>query len=105
METPDALRDAKFTFNEINRKHIGIQLMSSQAKSPTGKLSICATTSFAFSEKRGEEPNVIHEMPDNNLHQMKFTKSVKAGEYTVSRWLEPRSRRLTQPIRIMKRSG
>jgi protein-glucosylgalactosylhydroxylysine glucosidase len=80
METPDALRDTKFTFNEINRKHIGIQLMSSQAKSPTGKLSICATTSFAFSEKRGEEPNVIHEMPDNNLHQMKFTKSVKASE-------------------------
>jgi trehalose/maltose hydrolase-like predicted phosphorylase len=80
METPDALRDSKFTFNEINRRHIGIQLMTSQAKSPTGKLSVCATTSFAFTEKRGEEPNVIHEMPDNNLHQMKFTKSVKAGE-------------------------
>jgi len=80
METPDALRDSKLTFNEINRKHIGIQLMTSQAKSPTGKLSICATTSFAFTEKRGEEPNVIHEMPDNNLHHMKFTKSVNAGE-------------------------
>jgi len=80
METPDALRDSKFAFNEINRSHIGIQLMTSQAKSPTGKLSVCATTSFAFTEKRGEEPNVIHEMPDNNLHQMKFTKSVNADE-------------------------
>jgi len=80
METPDALRDSKFTFNEINRKHIGIQLMTSQAKSPTEKLSVCATTSFAFAEERGEEPNVIHEMPDNNLHQMKFTKSVNGAE-------------------------
>lgn len=80
LETPDALRDSKFTFNEINRRHIGIQLLTSQAKSPTGKLQLCATTSFAFNEKRGEEPNVIHEMPDNNLHQMKFSKTVKVGD-------------------------
>lgn len=79
LQTPDALRDPQYTFNEINRKHIGIQLMTSQAKSPTEKFSLCATTSFAFTEPRGEEPRVVHEMPDNNLHQMKFSKEIKAG--------------------------
>lgn len=80
METPEALRDSKFGFNEINRKHIGIQMLSSQAVTPTGKLTVAATTSFAFSEKRGEEPNVIHEMPDSHLHQQKFSKTLVAGE-------------------------
>lgn len=80
METPDALRDSKFTFNEINRKHIGIQMLTSQAKTPTGKIMLAATTSFAFTEKRGEEPNVIHEMPDSHLHQQKFSKVLKSGE-------------------------
>jgi trehalose/maltose hydrolase-like predicted phosphorylase len=79
-ELPEGFHDSRFTFNEINRKHIGIQLLTSVAQSPTGKMQLAATTSFAFTEKRGEEPNVIHEMPDNNLHQMKFTKSVKSGE-------------------------
>lgn len=80
METPDAFGDARFTFNEINRRHIGIQLLTSVAESPTGKIKLAASTSFAFTEKRGDEPNVIHEMPDNNLHQQKFSKSLKAGE-------------------------
>lgn len=80
LQTPDALRDPQYTFNEINRKHIGIQMMTSRAQSPTGKFQLCATTSFAFLEQRGEEPNVIHEMPDNNLHQMKFSKKIESGK-------------------------
>ena len=79
-ELPEGFHDSRFTFNEINRKHIGIQLLTSVAQSPTGKMQLAATTSFAFTEKRGEEPNVIHEMPDNNLHQQKFSKTLKAGE-------------------------
>lgn len=80
LQTPDALRNPQYTFNEVNRKHIGIQIMASQAKSPTEKFLLCAATSFAFTEARGEEPHVIHETPDNNLQQMKFSKEIKAGE-------------------------
>lgn len=80
LETPDALRNNRAYFNEINREHIGIQLMSSTAQTPTEKSTLCASTSFMFTEKRGDEPRVIHETPDNNLHQMRFSKQVDAGE-------------------------
>lgn len=80
LETPDALRNSRAFFNEINREHIGIQLMSSTAQTPTEKSTLCASTSFMFTEKRGDEPRVIHETPDNNLHQMRFSKQVDAGE-------------------------
>lgn len=80
LETPESLRDGRAFFNEINRAHIGIQLMSSTAQTPTGKSTICASTSFMFTEKRGDEPGVIHETPDNNLHQMRFSKQIDAGQ-------------------------
>jgi protein-glucosylgalactosylhydroxylysine glucosidase len=79
METPDALRDAHFTFNEINRSHVSIPLMTSVAATPTGKSKLCATTSFMFPEGPKEQPDVVHENPDNNLHQMKFSKHVAQG--------------------------
>ena len=41
---------------------------------------MCATTTFLFSEPHGAEPRVIHEMWDNNMHLMKFSKKIKAGE-------------------------
>ena len=55
-ETPDAFRDGQMYYNEINRKHASVKLMSTQAMSPTGKLKICASSSFLFPEKAGEEP-------------------------------------------------
>src|SRR4051794_35107213 len=80
MEAPDALRDVQNYYNEIDRPHVVISLLTSTAKSPTGKLLMCASTSFLFSEPHGQEPRVIHEMWDNNVHLMKFTRSLKAGE-------------------------
>jgi trehalose/maltose hydrolase-like predicted phosphorylase len=41
---------------------------------------MCASNTFLFSEAHGNEPRVIHEMWDNNMHLMKFTKKLKAGE-------------------------
>jgi protein-glucosylgalactosylhydroxylysine glucosidase len=41
---------------------------------------MCASNTFLFTEKHGEEPRVIHEMWDNNMHLMKFSKKIKAGE-------------------------
>ena len=80
MEAPDALRDVQNYYNEIDRPHVIISLLTSSAKSPTGKLLMCASNTFLFSEPHGQEPRVIHEMWDNNMHLMKFTKKIKAGE-------------------------
>lgn len=80
MEAPDALRDVQNYYNEIDRPHVTISLLTSSAKSPTGKLLMCASNTFLFSEHHGQEPRVIHEMWDNNMHLLKFTKKLKAGE-------------------------
>ncbi|TAL43596.1 MAG: glycoside hydrolase family 65 protein [Chitinophagaceae bacterium] len=80
MEAPDALKEVQNYYNEIDRPHVVISLLTSTAKSPTGKLLMCASNTFLFSEKHGEEPRVIHEMWDNNMHLMKFVKKIKAGE-------------------------
>ncbi len=80
MEAPDALKDVQNYYNEIDRPHVTISLLTSSAKSPTGKLLMCASNTFLFSEKHGTEPRVIHEMWDNNMHLMKFNKKIKAGE-------------------------
>jgi trehalose/maltose hydrolase-like predicted phosphorylase len=80
MEAPDALRDVQNYYNEIDRPHAVIQLLTSTAKSPTGKLQLCASNSFLFPEPHGQEPRVIHEMWDNNMHLMKFSKKLTAGQ-------------------------
>jgi protein-glucosylgalactosylhydroxylysine glucosidase len=80
MEAPDALRDVQNYYNEIDRPHVIISLLTSSARSPTGKLLMCASNSFLFTEHHGDEPRVIHEMWDNNMHLMKFSKPIKAGQ-------------------------
>lgn len=85
MEAPDALRDVQNYYNEIDRPHVVVSLLTSSAKSPTGKLTMCASNSFLFSEQHGNEPRVIHEMWDNNMHLVKFSKKLSAGNtYTFS---------------------
>jgi trehalose/maltose hydrolase-like predicted phosphorylase len=85
MEAPDALRDVENYYNEIDRPHTTISLLTSSAKSPTGKLLMCASNSFLFEEPHGNEPKVIHEMWDNNMHLMKFSKTIAGGTtYTYS---------------------
>lgn len=76
LETPDALRDVQNYYNEVGP----ISLLTSTAKSPTGKLLLCASNTFLFDEERGQEPRVTHEMWDSNLHQMKFSKAIAAGQ-------------------------
>jgi trehalose/maltose hydrolase-like predicted phosphorylase len=80
MEAPDALKDVQNYYNEIDRPHVVVSLLTSTAKSPTGKLQMCASNTFLFSEPHGQEPRVIHEMWDNNMHLMKFSRTIKAGE-------------------------
>jgi len=80
MEAPDALRDVQNYYNEIDRPHVVISLLTSTAKSPTGKLLMCASNTFIFSEPHGQEPKLIHEMWDNNMHLLKFKRKLRAGE-------------------------
>ncbi len=80
MEAPDMLKDVQNYYNEIDRPHVRISLLTSTAKSPTGKLLMAASNSFLFDEPHGSEPPVTHEMWDNNMHLLKFKKHLKAGE-------------------------
>lgn len=80
MEAPDMLKDVQNYYNEIDRPHVRISLLTSTAKSPTGKLTMAAANSFLFDEPHGSEPSVIHEMWDNNMHLTKFKKHLKAGD-------------------------
>ena len=79
MEAPDALKDVQNYYNEIDRPHVTLSLLSSVAKSPTGKLTFASSTTFLFDEAHGSEPRLIHEMWDNNMHLSKFKKNLKAG--------------------------
>lgn len=79
MEAPDALRDVQNYYNQIDRPHVTLSLLSSTAKSPTGKLTFASSATFLFDEPHGSEPALIHEMWDNNMHLSKFKKNIKAG--------------------------
>ena len=80
IESPDNLKEVKNFYAEIDRPHIVIPLMTSVAKSPTGRLTLAVSNSFLFEEKHGAEPRVIHEEWDNNMHLLKFKKTLRAGE-------------------------
>jgi protein-glucosylgalactosylhydroxylysine glucosidase len=78
MEAPDDLKDVQNYYNQIDRPHVKLSLLSSIAKSPTGKLTLASSTTFLFDEPNGSEPELIHEMWDNNMHLSKFKKKLKA---------------------------
>ena len=80
LEAPDALRDVQNYYNEIDRPHVVISLLTSTARSPTGKLLMVASNTFLFTDPHGQEPRLIHEMWDNNMHLLKFKRKIKAGE-------------------------
>ncbi|HLZ87799.1 MAG TPA: hypothetical protein VKQ52_11180, partial [Puia sp.] len=79
MEAPDMLKDVENYYNEIDRPHVTISLLTSTAKSPTGKLLMAASNSILFDEAHGTEPAIIHEMWDNNMHLIKFRKKLQTG--------------------------
>ncbi|GAB3962378.1 glycoside hydrolase family 65 protein [Spirosoma harenae] len=80
IETPENLKEVKNFYSEIDRSHVTIRLLTSVAKSPTGRHTVAASTSFIFEEAHGQEPDVIHEDWDYNMHLAKFKKRLKAGE-------------------------
>ncbi|MBI1223684.1 MAG: glycoside hydrolase family 65 protein [Bacteroidetes bacterium] len=80
IEAPDHLMDVRNFYAQIDRPHVLIPLMTSVAKSPSGKLTVAASSAFVFEEPHGMEPNLIHEDWDYNMHLVKFHKKMKAGE-------------------------
>lgn len=79
ITAPDHLSDVRNLYSEIDRPHVLIPLMTSMAFSP-GRKKVASSTSFIFPEKHGEEPKIIHEDWDYNMHLMKFKKKLRAGE-------------------------
>ncbi len=80
IEAPDHLTDIRNLYSEIDRPHVTIPLLTSYGKSPSGKHTLAASNSIIFSEPHGQEPDLIHEDWDYNMHLMKFSKDLKAGE-------------------------
>ena len=80
IEAPNHLNDVRNYFAEIDRPHVLIPLMTSVGESPSGKLTVAASSSFVFEEDHGNEPKLIHEDWDYNRHLTKFYKKLKAGE-------------------------
>ncbi|MBV6645913.1 MAG: glycoside hydrolase family 65 protein [Cyclobacteriaceae bacterium] len=80
MSAPDALREVQQDFTEIVIPETTLPLLTSTAKSPSGKLLLTACNAFIFEEEPGQEPRVHHEMWDNNMHQIFFHKKLKKGE-------------------------
>ncbi|HEU5292963.1 MAG TPA: glycoside hydrolase family 65 protein [Cyclobacteriaceae bacterium] len=85
IEAPTHLVDVRNTYSEIDRPHVLIPLLTSVARSPSGRHTVAVSNGFIFSEPHGQEPDLIHEDWDYNMHLAKFSKSLKAGEtYTFS---------------------
>ena len=80
MQAPDALRDVQNYYNEVDSPKGRISLLTSTAKSPTGKLLLCASNAFIFQEADSLTPRLMHTMEDNNIHSMQFNKKLASGQ-------------------------
>ena len=51
IEAPEMLQEVRNYYSEIDRPHVLIPLLTSVGKSPSGKHTVAASTSFIFEEK------------------------------------------------------
>ena len=80
IDAPGHLRENEQYFSEIDRPHVLIPLLTSSAKSPSGKISLAASNTIIFDVPHGEEPELIHEEWDHSSHLVKFYVDLKAGD-------------------------
>lgn len=80
IEAPNHLVDVRNYYSEIDRPHVKVPLLTSVAQSPSGKHKVAASNSFIFPDQHGQEPDLIHEDWDYNMHLAKFYKKLRAGE-------------------------
>lgn len=79
LTTPASLDDGQLMWNQIPSPHGTISLLTSQAKSPSGNVTIASSTSFLFPNDK-EAPQLLHEIKDTDMHQARFSKHLKAGK-------------------------
>ncbi|WP_261510789.1 glycosyl hydrolase family 95 catalytic domain-containing protein [Chryseobacterium paludis] len=86
IKTPQGFIQPQQYYTEITPPHATIPLLTSVAKSPTGAVTVAASTTFVFSEEQYTQPKISHEMRDSDTHLMKFVKKLKTSEkpYTFS---------------------
>ncbi|MBV8326867.1 glycoside hydrolase family 65 protein [Chryseobacterium sp.] len=85
LKTPQGFLPSQQNYNEVSPPHATIPLLTSVAKSPTGALTMAASTTFVFPEEQYSQPKVSHEIRDSDAHLMKFVRKLKASEtYTFS---------------------
>lgn len=80
VQAPAHLREVQNFFNEIVRPHVEIPLLTSVARSPTGKQIVAASSALWFEEAHGQGPVVKHEERDYDWHGARFEKHLRAGE-------------------------
>ncbi len=56
MEAPDALKEVQNYYNEIDRPHVVISLLSSTAQSPTGNCNCVLRIPFCLRKSMGKNP-------------------------------------------------
>jgi trehalose/maltose hydrolase-like predicted phosphorylase len=78
IEAPSILKDVHNYYSQITHSHGEIPLMTSVAKSPTGKLTVAASCSYIFEGMK--QPHMIHQEWDQNRHLIQFTKELKKGQ-------------------------
>lgn len=78
--SPDHLREVQNFYSVIDRPHVKIPLLTSVAKSPSGKIKLAVSNSYIFEEPNESTPLLIHEDWDFNRHLIKFSKKIKKGE-------------------------
>ena len=79
LVAPDHLREVQNFYSVIDRPHVKIPLLTSVAKSPSGKINLAVASSYIFAEPNESEPLLIHEDWDFNRHLIKFSKKIEKG--------------------------
>ena len=74
IESPDILKEVKNTFAVIDRPHVKLPLMTSVGKSPSGKHTVAASTSFIFDK---------NEMPALGFAKKHFPYFIMAGIFVL----------------------
>lgn len=84
IKSPDVLREVKNLYSHVVRPHVRVPLLTSVAKSPSGRHDVAASTTFVFSEPHESQPVVTHWDWDYNRHEMYFEKRLTRGtDYEV----------------------
>lgn len=77
---PDGFKNAKFKFDDLTIGQSKAKLLSTESLSPTGRLTMCASSTFLFPDNRVDNaPEVTHQQADSS-HAATFTVRLKKGQ-------------------------